>query len=117
MPQRRRLTSSHASFDPKVDGATIEELESQIEAKKKLDIPKKRSQLATDCQNLEAFKASLEKVANRFTPQKMTEVNALITDILEKKKIVDGLSAASFDDGLLKCIGSAEWKSLITAAK
>lgn len=107
----------HASFDPKVDGAAVTELESQIEAKKKLDIPKKRSQLATDCQNLEALKASLEKVVNRFTPQKMTETNALITDILEKKKLVESLSAASFDDGLFKCIGSAEWKSLITAAK
>ena len=107
----------HATFDSKVDGAVVNELESQIEAKKKLDIPKKRSQLATDCQNLEALKASLEKVANHFTPQKMIETNTLITDILEKKKIVEGLSAASFDDGLFKRIGSAEWKFLITAAK
>ena len=35
---------------------------------------------------------------------------------MEKKKLVEGLSAQKFDDGLFKTIGSTTWKELIAAA-
>jgi hypothetical protein len=47
----------------------------------------------------------------------MAEVNQLIKDILEKKKMVEGLSVQSFDDGVLNTVGSSEWKELIGAAR
>ncbi len=34
-----------------------------------------------------------------------------------KEKIVESLSVQNFDDGILKTVGSAEWKALINAAK
>lgn len=106
-----------ATFDPKVDGDAIKELQRQIDENNKLDIPKKQSQLATDRQNLEALKTTLQGVLNRFTQAKMLEANQLIKDIIEKKKIVEGLSVATFNDGILKTIGSQQWKVLINAAK
>ena len=89
----------------------------QIDEKKKLDISKRKSQLATDRQNLGAFKAPLQRVTDRFTSPKMDEANQLVKDILEKKKIVEDLSVQSFDDGILHTIGSTEWKELIRAAR
>ncbi|MEW6144137.1 MAG: AAA family ATPase [Thermodesulfobacteriota bacterium] len=107
----------HANFDANVDGQKITELQELIEAKKKLDIPKKKSQLATDRQNLQAFKALLKNVTDQFTEAKKEEANQLLKEILEKKMIIEGLSVKSFDDGIVKTIGSAEWKALISAAK
>lgn len=107
----------HANFDAKTDGEKISALQKLIDEKKKLDIPKKKSQLSADRQNLEALKASLQSVTNRFAEAKMKEANQLIKDILEKKKIVEGLSVQSFDDGILNTIGNVEWKALISAAK
>jgi len=108
---------SHANFDAKVDGEKMEALQKQIDEKKKLDITKKKTQLTADQQNLEALKALLQGVTERFTEAKATEINQLIKDIVEKKKIVEGLSVQSFDDGILKTVGSAEWKELIGAAR
>ncbi len=107
----------HANFDVKVDGEKMDILQKLIDEKKRLDIPKKKSQLATDRQNLGAFKAPLQNVIDRFTDVKIKEANQLVKDILEKKKTVEGLSVQNFDDGILNTIGSTEWKSLISTAK
>jgi energy-coupling factor transporter ATP-binding protein EcfA2 len=107
----------HANFDPKVDGAKMDALQKQIDEKKKLDIIKKKSQLATDRQNLGAFKAPLQRVTDRFTEVKVNEANQLVKDILAKKKIIEGLSVESFNDGILNTVGSPEWRELIGAAR
>ncbi|MDP3696474.1 MAG: AAA family ATPase [Candidatus Taylorbacteria bacterium] len=107
----------HANFDSKVDEAKMDALQKQIDEKKKLDISKKKSQLATDRQNLGAFKAPLQRVLERFAEAKIKEANQLVKDILEKKKIIEGLSVQSFDDGILNTVGSTEWKELISAAR
>lgn len=107
----------HANFDPKVDGAKMNAIQKKIDEKKKLDITKKKSQLATDRQNLGAFKAPLQRVTDRFTEAKMNEANQLVKDILAKKKIIEGLSVESFNDGILKTVGSPEWRELIGAAR
>lgn len=107
----------HANFDPKVDGVKMDALQKQIDEKKKLDITKKKSQLATDRQNLGAFKAPLQRVTDRFTEAKMNEANQLVKDILAKKKIIEGLSVESFNDGILNTVGSSEWRQLIGAAR
>jgi len=107
----------HANFDSKADGEKMGALQKQIDEKKKLDITKKKSQLATDRQNLGAFKAPLQKVTDRFTEAKMNEANQLIKDILAKKKIIEGLSVESFNDGILKSVGSPEWRELIGVAR
>ncbi|MEE9200814.1 MAG: AAA family ATPase, partial [Candidatus Brocadiales bacterium] len=107
----------HANFDAMADGEKVVELQEKIDEKKQLDIPKKKSQLTTDRQNLEALKAPLQSVLNRFTDAKVKEANQLIIDVLEQKKIVEELSVQSFDDGILNTIGSVEWKALISAAK
>lgn len=104
-------------FDPETDNVLMEDIEKQIEEKRKLDIPLKKSQLASDRQNLAVLKSILEEVITFFTPAKMDETNQLIKDILEKKNIIAGLSVQSFDDGILSTIGSTEWKALIDAAK
>lgn len=107
----------HANFDPEIDGATISALQEQIDEKRKLDIPKRKSQLFTDRQNLQALKSTLQGAVDRFTEIKMREANQLIKDILEKRAIVENLSVQSFDDGIVNTIGSPEWKALINAAK
>jgi len=107
----------HANFDAKVDEEQMVVIQKLIEEKKKLDIPKKKSQLATDRQNLGAFKALLKSVTGRFTEARMKEATQLVKDILEKKKIIQSLSVQSFDDGILNTIGSTEWKAMISAAK
>ena len=107
----------HANFDPKADQAKMDSLQKQIDEKKKLDISKVKSKLIMDCQYLEAFEATLQRVVEMFTVVKMNEVNQLIKDILEKKKIVEGLSVKSFDDGIFNTIGSNEWKKLISTAR
>lgn len=107
----------HANFDLKVDGAKMDALQKQIDEKKHLDISKKRSQLATDRQNLGAFKATLQRVKDWFTEAKLKEVNQLVKDILEKRMIVKSLGVQSFDDGILNTVGSTEWKELISAAR
>ena len=55
-------------------------------------------------------------MVDRFTVTKEREVNLLVADILEKRKIVEGLSVDSFNDGILQTVGSP-WKALIRAAK
>ena len=107
----------HANFDAKSDGAKMAALQKQIDEIKRLDISKKKTQLATDRQNLGAIKAPLERVRSRFTAEKVKEANLLIKDIIEKKKIVESLSVQYFDDGILNTVGSTEWKELINAAR
>lgn len=107
----------HASFDTKADGAKMDALQKQIDEKRKLDIPKKKSQLSADRQNLGALKTGLQRVTDRFNKEKKEEINQLVKDILEKKKAIKGLSAQSFNDGILNTTGSAEWKALIAAAR
>ncbi|QQR82093.1 AAA family ATPase [Candidatus Campbellbacteria bacterium] len=107
----------HANFDDQVDGSKMDAIQKQIDEKKKLDITKKKSQLATDRQNLGAFKAPLQRVTDRFTETKMNEANQLVKDILAKKKIIEGLSVESFNDGILNTVGSSEWRELIGAAR
>ncbi len=107
----------HANFDFKSDEVAMASLQKEIDEKKKLDIPKKKSQLMTEKQNLEALKVTLQGVLSHFTDSKMQEANQLIKDVTEKKKIVESLSVESFNDGILSTIGSLEWKALISAAK
>lgn len=107
----------HANFDFKEDEIKIEGLQRQIDEKIKLDIPKRKSQLAADRQNLGALKSSLEAVVDCLTEIKKDGANKIINDILEKKKLIEKLSVQSFDDGILKTIGSAEWKALIITAR
>ena len=107
----------YANFNPKVDQAKMDSLQKQIDEKKKLDISKVKSKLIMDIQYLEAFEATLQQVVDMFTVAKMNEVNQIVKDILEKKKIVEGLSVKSFDDGIFNTIGSTEWKKLISTAR
>jgi hypothetical protein len=107
----------YANFQLQIDGVKMANLEKSIEEKKKLDIPKKKVQLAADRQNLAALKTSLNAVVHRLATASAHEVNRIVSEILEKKRIAESISVKSFDDGIFKTIGSAEWKSLITAAK
>ena len=107
----------HANFDPRTDGLAMIDLQKQIDDKRKLDIPKKKKQLEGDRLNLAALKSTLQGVTDRFTKVKEREASELVADILEKKKIVKGLSVESFNDGVLHTVGSPEWKALILAAK
>jgi len=107
----------HANFDQRTDGPTMIDVQKQIDDKRKLDIPKKKKQLLGDRQNLAALKSTLQGVIDRFTKVKEREVNELVANILEKKKIIKGLSVESFNDGVLHTVGSPEWKALILAAK
>lgn len=107
----------HANFDAQTHGSKMVELEKTINEKRALDIPKKKSQLAAECQNLGALKATLQSVLNHFASARVAEVNRLVADILEKKRIAEAVSVKNFDDGLLSTIGSAEWKALISAGK
>jgi hypothetical protein len=58
----------------------------------KLDIPKRKKQLAGERQNLAALKATLQGVVDRFTVTKERE-------------------------GILQTVGSPTWKALIRAAR
>ena len=107
----------YANFDLENDGAKMADLQKQIDEKRKLDISKKKSQLVTERQNLVALKSTLQKVVDRFTIVKMQKINQLVKDISEKKKIIKGLSVASFNDGILNTTGSPEWKALISVAR
>lgn len=107
----------HVNFNKTTDGAAMKTLEKQIDEKRKLDIPKKKNQLSADRQNLAALKEILKDAAVGFTKTRAGEINKLIKEILEKQKLVEGLSVQSFNDGILKTVGSSEWKSLIFAAK
>lgn len=107
----------YLNFNKTTDDASMKALEKQIDEKRKLDIPKKKTQLYTDRQNLAAIKKSLENAASGFTKAKSEEINKLIKDIITKQKLVESLSVQSFDDKILKTVGSEEWKSLIIAAK
>lgn len=107
----------HANFNAEIDEEKILQLEKEIAEKRKLDIPKKKSQLMSDRESLKALKTQLGEIGDFFTPAKAHEVNKRIDDIREKENILQGLSVSKFDDGLFKTIGSAEWKSLISAAK
>jgi len=107
----------HTNFDPTTDEPKIEELKKLIDNKKKLDITKKKTQLNIDKQNLLALKATLERITNCFNETQKDKINKVISDISEKKKITEKLSVQSFDDGILKTIGSPEWKALIITAK
>lgn len=107
----------HVNFNTTKDEPTISELNKQIDEKKKLDITKKKSQLASERQNLTALKSTLQSTIDRFTEAKRDIVNKIISDIAEKKKIVESLSAQSFNDGIIKTLGSPEWKALIATAK
>ena len=107
----------HADFHPEIDSPKMANLENSIAEKTKLDIPKKKLQLAADRQNLSALKASLHAVVQRLTTARADEINRMVRQILEKKRIVESISIQSFDDGIFKTIGSDAWKALITAAK
>jgi hypothetical protein len=107
----------HCSFEAESDGNRSASLEAQINEKKKLDIPNKRTQLTSDCENLEALKASLEIITGSLSASNMAIANALMLEIAERKKVVERLGATSFDDGLFACVGTDEWKALIRAAK
>lgn len=107
----------HANFNTTTDEPKISDLSKQIDEKKKLDITKKKAQLASDRQNLTALKSTLQSTVDRFTETKRDAINKIISDIAEKKKIVESLSVQSFNDGIVKTIGSPEWKALISTAK
>ena len=77
----------HANYQ-RTDGPAMSDLQKQIDDKRKLDIPKKKKQLEGDRQNLAALKSTLQGVIDKFTKAKEREVNKLVADILEKKKIV-----------------------------
>jgi hypothetical protein len=107
----------HARFDTELDRKAIADLQKQIDEKRKLDITKKKKQLSSDRQNLSALKATLQTVISRFTIAKEQEINQLVIEISEKKRLVESLSVSSFDDGMLRSIGSPQWKALIVAAR
>ncbi len=107
----------HANFNTTTDEPKISDLSKQIDEKKKLDITKKKAQLASDRQNLTALKSTLQSTIDRFAEAKRDTINKIISDIAEKKKIVESLSVQSFNDGIVKTIGSPEWKALISTAK
>lgn len=107
----------HANFDAIADEQKISDLNKQIDGKKKLDIVKKKAQLISDRQNLTALKYTLQSTIDCLTEAKRDTINKIISDIAEKKKIIESLSVQSFNNGIVKTIGSTEWKALISTAK
>lgn len=107
----------HLTFDPQKDEEKMAQLREQIKEKTRLDIPKKKLQLEDDRTNLCALKESLQAIIDKFDQLTVDEINTLIDDIAEKKKVIENLSIKNFDDGILKSVGSVEWKALISAAK
>jgi energy-coupling factor transporter ATP-binding protein EcfA2 len=97
--------------------AKIELLSMQRDELIKLDIPRKKKELIDNCQILRKYKQEIETFLGNFGNEKITELNALIKDVVEKSTLVEKLGSSQFNDGLLKTVGSEKWKALITAAK
>lgn len=107
----------HIQSDPSTEDAQITALQAEIEDLRRLDIPRRRSQLAMERQNLDALKSVLQGILDRFNMAAVESTNLLVRGISEKTTLLQGLSTKSFDDGVLSSVGSAEWRSLIAAAK
>lgn len=107
----------YANFNAQTDEIKITELQRQFEDKSRLDVPKKKLELKSEIQNLRALKTATETFLDCFSTESVDEINQQIADILEKKAIIQNLSAQSFNNGIFNAIGSAEWRTLINAAK
>lgn len=95
----------------------IGQLKDKRETLKKLDVPTKKKRLAEEQKTLTAYKEELEILMSNFTIGKVTVINTLITEVLEKKALVEKLGVEKFDDGIFATTGSEHWKSLLIAAK
>lgn len=95
----------------------IGRLKEKREALKKLDVPAKKVRLAEEQKTLTAYKQELETLMGNFAEGKVTEINTQITEVVEKKALVEKLGVEKFDDGIFATTGSEHWKSLLIAAK
>lgn len=95
----------------------IGRLKEKREALKKLDVPAKIVRLAEEQKTLTAYKQELETLMGNFAEGKVTEINTQITEVVEKKALVEKLGVEKFDNGIFATIGSEHWKSLLIAAK
>jgi hypothetical protein len=105
------------AFDPIEDSRRMAELLTAIDAKKKLDVPRQKKQLASDRQNLIALHASLNRVLQQLSSARASDIKQMLDDIRRKKAEVAKLSVQSFDDGQLKTVGGPEWRAFIAAAR
>ena len=105
------------SFDSDKDQKALDTLEKRLEEIKKLDVTKKKKELATERSALTSLKRDLLFVAVSFSEEKRTILNKLLADMLAKRELVKQLGAKSFDNTIIKTVGSDEWKSLLAAAK
>lgn len=107
----------HANFVSEVDDAKILTLQNDIEEKRKIDVPTRRTGLLTNARDLDALRSSLQLVLDRFSKDKLKEANKIALDIGTQRRLVEDLSTTSFDDGRLMSTGSVKWRSLLVAAK
>lgn len=95
----------------------IGQLKEKREALKKLDVSAKKARLEEEQKTLIAYKQKLETLMENFAEGKVTEINILITEVVEKKTLVEKLGVEKFDDGIFATTGSEHWKSLLIVAK
>lgn len=98
-------------------GRKIAELEADIQNKNTSDIAAKLAQLKADEESLDELRRKLETCINGLSSVTSTSINDLVTSLNEHQIIVEQLGVESFDDGILKSLGSAEWKAMLKAAK
>src|SRR5690606_11475849 len=70
-----------------------------------------------DEESLDELRRKLETCINGLSSVTSTSINDLVTSLNEHQIIVEQLGVESFDDGILKSLGSAEWKAMLKAAK
>lgn len=95
----------------------IGRLKEKREALKKLDVPGKKVRLKEDQKTLTAYQQELKILMDNFAEGKVTGINTQITEVIEKKALVEKLGVEKFDDGIFATTGSEHWKSLLIAAK
>lgn len=99
------------------DQLLIDEKNKIILKKQKQDIAKQKNDLMDECADLGVFQDKLKKTTEILSEEKVVEINKLIDEIEEKKKITDKLSIRNFEFVDFRGIGGEEWRALIVAAK
>lgn len=83
----------------------------------KLDVPKKKKDLAEEQQTLTNYKQEWNKLIENFGKDRIDTINNLIKDVINKKALVRKLGVQTFDDGIFKSVGTDKWKALLITAK
>ena len=95
----------------------IAELEADIQNKNASDVPAKLMQLKGDEESLDELRMKLQTCFTELGSTTSTGINDLVTSRHKQQTLVERLGVKSFDDGILKSVGSAEWKAMLKAAK